>query len=212
MTATETSRAPTASRSSLDFGLVVAGLVLLVLGTTWLLDVSGAVDMPAAVVLPSLLTAVGLAVMVGSFQGDHPGLVTTGVLLAVATVFAALAPAEALRGGMGQRDVAVTSPSQLESDYTLAVGQLTLDLRDLELDGARQVDISVGTGKLVVLVPRHLQVSVDAAVTAGEVHILGRRDNGVALHHSYHSNDSEADDRLHLDIEMGAGSIEVRRR
>ena len=213
MTATDTRPTPaTRPRSGFDVGLVVAGIVLVILGTLWLIDATGLAQLPAAVVLPSLLTAVGLAVMAGSFQGHHPGLVTTGVLLAVATVFAALAPAEALRGGLGQRTISVDQPSDLANRYSLAVGELTLDLRHLDLNGHRRVELSVGTGTVVVRLPEQVDVSVDAAVAAGQVDLLGDRADGVAVERSAHSQgDENGHGSLQLDIEMGAGSIEVTR-
>ncbi|MDH3295638.1 MAG: hypothetical protein OER95_15070, partial [Acidimicrobiia bacterium] len=104
---------------------VVGGVVLVALGATWLLSLLDVIDLRAAFVLPAMLALVGLALTVASVRGNsHPGLIVLGTFLAVATCFAAVAPAESLRGGLGERVHVVTNAADLEARYELGLGDL----------------------------------------------------------------------------------------
>jgi predicted membrane protein len=201
-----------APRARLHFGQIVVGVVLVVLGVVWLLDVLGAIDLRAAVVLPALLAAVGVALMMGSLRGPHPGLVAAGVVLTVITLFAALTPAEALRGGIGQRRYLVTRAADLRSEYEVGIGDLTLDLSSLDLTSSRSVTVTVGAGDLKVIVPDGIALAVEASSGAGEIVVLDERSDGLSPDVSYRSPGyAEAVVQLELDLELGAGRIEVRR-
>jgi predicted membrane protein len=207
-----------AEAGGFHLGRIVGGLVLVVLGALWLADVTDVLTLRAAIVLPALLVVVGLALVAGSFQGSHPTLVTIGVLLAVATVFSALSPPEALRGGIGSRRYTVTDPTELRSRYQVGLGDLTLDLSDLTLDHDRAVDVDLGAGDLTVIVPAGLAVTVDARAGAGEIVLFGQREDGLSVErHDSHQGDGQAGGAAHhggeldLDLEVGAGRIEVRR-
>lgn len=191
---------------------ITAGAVLVLLGLAWLLSLTDLIDMRAAFVLPSLLALVGLALVVGSLRGSHPGLIVLGTFLTIATGFAAVAPAEALRGGLGERLYTVTTADQLDSKYELGLGDMELDLSELQLSESRTVLVTLGAGNLDLTVPEDVPVLVTAESGAGEIVIFGDKTDGVALEKTYRSPDYDnADTRLHIEIEVGAGSIEVER-
>ncbi|MGF1597113.1 MAG: hypothetical protein ACFCVK_09290 [Acidimicrobiales bacterium] len=212
----------------LDFGRLVAGLVLITLGTVWLLDVLDVARFRASVVLPALLTAVGVGLMIGSFRGPHPSLITVGILLAVATVFSALVPPEALRGGIGERTYVVDEVTELEPRYRVGLGDLTLDLSRLRLEDHRRVELSVGAGDLLVVVPPETVVTVDASLGAGEIVLFDETANGISVHRTFGPDDPgpagagpdgagpagagpDGAGSLELHVDGGAGRIEVRR-
>lgn len=199
-----------ARRSSDGFGQVAVGVLLLVLGSIWLADTVDLIRLRAAIVLPGLLAATGLAIMIASVRGPHPGLMTLGVFLTVATVFASLAPPEAIRGGIGQRRHHVESQTELDSRYELGLGDMTLDLGGLELIEDEQVSVTMGAGDLLVILPPDLAVDIEASAAAGELILLGDQVDGVSLEQSFRSDGlDEAPVRLELELEIGAGRIEV---
>ncbi len=199
--------APTRHR----FAAMTTGLVLIVLGSVWLLDALGVVEVRAAMILPLLLAVVGLALIIGSTSGPHPALITLGVFLAVATVFSAVTPPEAFRGGVGDRNNVISNVDDLEGRYELGMGDFTLDLSDLELRESRRVRVSVGLGSMVVDIPADIPVQIEAKVGAGDIDLLGERVDGVALDRTYTSSTyDQADRRLELELEVGAGQIEVK--
>ena len=189
---------------------VIAGAVLVALGTAWLLSAADIIVISAALVLPALLALLGLALVVASARGPHPGLVALGVLLSIATGFAAVAPPEALRGGFGERLHVVSTVDNLENRYELGIGDLRLDFSELELTDHRTVTVSLGAGNLDLVPPEGVPILVTAETGAGEIVLFGETTNGVALEQTYRSTDyNNADARLHIKVEVGAGSIEV---
>ena len=191
---------------------VTAGAVLVLLGTAWLISLTDLIEVRAAFVLPSLLALVGLALVVGSLRGSHPGLIVLGTFLTIATGFAAVAPAEALRGGLGERMYTVTTADQLESKYELGLGDMELDLSELQLSDSRTVKVMLGAGNLDLTIPDDVPVLITAESGAGEIILFGDKTDGVALEKTYRSPDYDnADTRMHIEIQVGAGSIEVNR-
>jgi hypothetical protein len=205
-TTTETSPAPTRT-----YGTVVVGTLLVVLGVLWLLNATGVLELRLAVVLPAALAAVGLALAVGSFTGPHPGLISFGVFLTIATLVVALAPV-GFRGGIGERNVRVTQQTELETRYEVALGKIDLDMGDLALTRSAEVRVAVGAGEILIILPDDVAVRVETSVGAGEIDLLGEHADGLSpsLTHTSPGFDS-ASVTLTIDVSVGAGKIEVRR-
>ena len=193
------------------FGAVVVGALFVVAGGLWLLDATGVIELRFALVLPSALAVIGIALIVGSFSGPHRGLVVAGVFLTIATLVVALVPA-GFSGGVGEREVRVAQQSDLETNYGLALGNLTLDLGNLDMTQSADVSVSVGAGEIRIILPAGIPVRIEASVGAGEIDLLGERADGLApgLTHTGEGYDS-AQVTLTLDVNVGAGKIEVRR-
>lgn len=202
---------PLLSQRRNRFGATLLGAMLLVLGGLWAFDVADAIDVRATVVLPAVLAVLGLGLIVGAANGPHSGLIVAGVFLSLAVVAAAAVPAP-FTGGMGDRRFVVTEQSQLRSAYQVGFGNLVLDLNEIQLSQTKSVSISVGAGELSVLLPDELPVRINATSGAGEINLLGQRTDGVAVSREYQSEGYGASDvRLNLDLNVGAGSIEVKR-
>jgi hypothetical protein len=193
-------------------GPILGGSILVILGGLWALDLAGALNLKAAVVLPSVLIVIGLALIVGAADGPHSGLIVTGMFLSVAVIVLAATPLSSWTGGVGERRYRVTDQAALEPRYAVGVGELVLDLRDLALVDSASVAVSVGAGDLTVLLPPSVAVDIEATSGAGEVALLGEKAEGLAVSRSYRSEGFDtADLGLSLDLDVGAGSIEVTR-
>jgi predicted membrane protein len=194
------------------YGSIVLGLVLVAAGFLWLLDALDVFELRAALVLPILLGLVGLALVVGSFDGPHSGLVVFGVFLTVAVVLAAVFPPNAFNGGIGERSYRITSQEELDPAYNVGVGALTLDLSDLTLTESTSIDVTVGAGEMLIRLPADIPVAIDASTGAGEVNLLGEQADGLSVSRDYQSPDFDtADVTLTLDLNVAAGEIEVTR-
>ena len=67
------------------------------------------------------------------------------------------------------------SVGAVDHDYELAIGNLSVDLRDVDFSGARRhVHAQVGIGQLNVTVPDGVRVVVDGHAGAGSVTAFGR--------------------------------------
>lgn len=211
-TETRTEAEVPAGRPARPYGSVVLGAILVVVGALWLLDVMDVVELRGEVVLPAILAVVGLALVVGSFDGPHSGLVVFGVFLTVAVVAVAATPEGAFRGGIGEREFQVGAQEELEDRYDVAAGDLTLDLSELDLTETATVDVTVGAGKMRVLLPDDVAVTIEAAVGAGKVDLLGETTEGLSVTRTYTTPGfSDAPPNLVLDLDVAAGEIEVTR-
>jgi len=190
---------------------IVGGVVLVSIGILWLLERTGAIDINVTAVLGLGTMVVGISLMLLARDGPHVGLIVFGTLLALVTLVTAAAPFEGFQGGVGDRDVALSSVDDIRTDYNLAMGTLTIDLRDIEdLGASTRLTASVGMGELMVLVPADVEIDIEAEVGAGEIEILGRVIDGVGIDDTYTSPGfAESDQRLSLDLQVFTGRLEV---
>ncbi len=193
-------------------GTAVLGILLMGLGVGWLLQRLDIIDLDATLFLPVLLAAIGVALIAGAWDGEHAGLVVFGVVIAIITGLAAVAPSGSFAGGVGERAYAPVAAVDLEAEYHLGLGQLDLDLTALENIGRREVAVRVGAGETRIVVPAGMAVSIDAQVGAGEVILFGQQWSGLDVHERYVSTDyATQPDALRLDVEVAAGKVEVTR-
>jgi hypothetical protein len=202
---------PALRARELPLGRLVLGGILLVGGMLWLLGSLDVIaDLSLTAILSVALIVVGLALVIGSRTGRHSGLITAGAIL---TVVLAIASTFNLRieGGAGERTFRPASVADLRDTYELGVGQLTVDLRDLELpQGTTEIEITLGIGQLVVRVPADTAVRVHGKAGAGQVAIFGREHDGfdVDTTESAAGYDT-ATSRLFLDVSVGLGQVDV---
>src|SRR5690606_33446285 len=126
------------------YGAIVLGSVLMAAGALSPLAALDVGEARAARAPPLLAGVVGPALVVGSFDGPHSGLVVFGVFVAVAVVLAAVFPPNAFAGGIGERNYRITTQEELEPAYNVGMGAITLDLTDLSLTESTSVDVTVG--------------------------------------------------------------------
>ncbi len=191
-------------------GRIAMGALLVVVGAVWMAERLDWIDIDAGMVLPLLVTAIGVVLLALSFEGEHPGLVTLGVILAVLTLLTAVAPTQGFRGGIGDRRYEPATMSDLDSPYRLGIGSMRLDLTDLRIEGTVEVEADVGLGELLIIVPDDVAVDVQARSGAGEVRLFGEQTDGIDVEDSFTSNGS-ARDVLVIDAGVFMGQVEVRR-
>ena len=196
-------------------GGMTLGTVLVAIGVVALLATIG-VDVPLQVVGPAILIVVGVGVLVSGIRGepDHGGLgfvIFLGIVLTLAS-FATAVWEVPLGGGVGDSSHTPTAVGQ--DDYRWGIGDLTVDLRDAELDtGTTELDVSVVMGQVEVIVPEDMAVDVDAQVGAGAADVLSHNVQGVAVDNDQRSSGyADADRRLDLTIRVGLGEAVVTTR
>lgn len=166
----------------------VFSLLALGLGLALALNSAGVWSVSVPVLAASGLGLVGLGLVASIWLGRAPGLVITGALLScILVISSAVAPwlerweqkqhnlfsmhkdGSQLGHVVGKQSYAPLRLSELQSNYSHGVGQLTVDLRQLDLQGeTREMHLSLGVGELKVLVPPHLPVKVYGRVGFGE--------------------------------------------
>lgn len=99
----------------------------------------------------------------------------------------------------------VVSPDQLRAEYTLDVGNITLDLSDLTLQARRRVTVATGAGDIRIIVPDADVAIVNAHAGFGGVDLYGNVQKGVDVD----MTTSGSAPLLTLDVSVDAGQIIV---
>ena len=190
---------------------IVTGVVLVLIGLLWLLQRVGAIDLTFTTVLAIATMVIGVALMVLASGGPHGGLIVFGTVLAIVTTLTAATPLQGFRGGVGERVVEVSDIADLEEDYNLAMGNLTIDLRDMSsLDTIDSFTANVGMGELRIRLPEGAAVSITASAGAGQLQILGRNADGLGVDQTFESEGFDDQDAgLIIDANVFLGRVEV---
>jgi hypothetical protein len=207
--------APVARRRSSD-GQVL-GAMLVIGGVAWLLGQTGLLELSATTVLSALLLVLGAGMVATPRSAGGGGLVIVGLLLTVALASATAVDVGLLQRGVGERSFRPAATSEITDPFQLGLGSLTVDLSDLEPDelAGQRVEVQVGVGEVVVVLPPAGEVPIDlvAEARAGEIDLFSQRtgDGGTNLRRTFTDPGPEGADRLELDLDVGLGSIQVVR-
>jgi phage shock protein PspC (stress-responsive transcriptional regulator) len=190
-------------------GPLTVSVALCFVGVVALLTSIDAISIDPEVAGAIALGILGAALVLSAWFGRARGLIFLAVPLAIGLGVVALIDTP-LEGGVGDRDYRPETLAQLESEYRLAIGSMTIDLRDVPIHtGTTDVDASVAVGELVVLVPRDVTVEVHSEVGAGQVDVFGEDDNGTSVERD---DVARAGPRvLQLDLRTGIGRTRVQR-
>ena len=193
-------------------GRATTGLVALLGGVLGIAAANGA-DISLEAALIACLGVCGAGLVVGAWTGRARGLIA----LAVPLVFA-LGAASAIdvpfEGGIGERRHRPDDLVELRDEYRLGVGELVLDLRDLDaadLRGSeREIEATVAVGSLQVILPPGASVTGEASAELGDVNVLGARSDGADAERQIAVAGPEGGPMFVLDLRVGLGEVVVR--
>jgi phage shock protein PspC (stress-responsive transcriptional regulator) len=207
--------APHPKRTGVLWFWPTIALIAVGLGILGIYDHSHHVVDGAYPALALAITAVML--LVGSVVGRPGGLILIGFLSAIA-----LAGNVAVGGKFGfdaqQIRESPDTAAQVQDDYHTTVGDIRLDLTEVSDPQAlagRQIDLHLRTGGIEVIVPRSLNVHVDAKLDiAGGITVPGN--DGGGFNHEVHTTlagvPATSTAPLELDIDAKLGQITVEYR
>jgi phage shock protein PspC (stress-responsive transcriptional regulator) len=182
-------------------------LIALAIGTLGIVDVAGVAVADAA--YPALAVGIaGLMLLVGSFYGRAGGLILVGLLATVP--MAALTVVSQWEGERSIRETPATA-DEVESSYDFGGGELTLDLTQVDdveaLDG-RQISVEGGAGRIELLVPEEMDVTVNGRIDGpGAITLFGEQRGGIeTTSRGVHDGGVEAPS-LTIDADLGIGEI-----
>jgi phage shock protein PspC (stress-responsive transcriptional regulator) len=143
--------------------------------------------------------------------GRAIAIAVVSLVLAVviaAAVFAAVLPVHLSRG-IGDQTYTVLNASSLEESYTLGIGDLRLDLSELQLPvGETHVRTRVDIGRVTIIVPPDAAVQARGEAEFGEVILLGDKTDGRDADGEVRQT---GDRVLVVDSRVGAGQVVVTR-
>jgi phage shock protein PspC (stress-responsive transcriptional regulator) len=194
-------------------GAVTTSLLLVLVGGAWVLDASGTIDLDLGVLSALALTLVGAALVASAWYGRARGLIALGIPLVLVVGLFGLVDVP-LRGGIGDPTYHPSTIGAVDREYELAIGNLSVDLRDVDFSGVRRhVRAQLGVGQLNVTVPAGVRVVLDAHAGVGGVTVFGR-----SAHHCCPTDvhriarGTAGGGTLYLDADVGAGHVDVTRR
>jgi phage shock protein PspC (stress-responsive transcriptional regulator) len=175
------------------------------------LGVGIAAALGGGVVIASLAVASGLVLVATAFVGGTRWLIVPALALVLPLGVVAAADLD-LDGGVGQRDYRPATMSELRDHYEVGIGDLDVNLTDLDLPAGRTaLDIDVGLGEAVVWVPAEACVTSDVEIGVGAADIFDRDNDGVDVSFASAATPPAGRPVLHIDADIGAGVLEVVR-
>jgi phage shock protein PspC (stress-responsive transcriptional regulator) len=182
----------------------VCALSVLALGAAW----AGATGHGAAVAAG--VVGIGVLLVVAAFTGGARWLIVPAV--AVAVPLGMVTAADVSFGdGVGEREYRPTTVASIPAaGYELGIGQLVVDLRDLDWQPGMvlELDTDLGIGQAVVGVPSDVCVTHDVLTRAGTMRVAGTEQDGVDVR-SVGNVGAEATPRLELTGEVDLGEMVV---
>ena len=186
------------------------GLGILILSFAVALGAAIAAAAGGGTIVAIALILAGLVIAAGAFVRPVRWLILPAVLMALSTGSVAAADIS-LDGGVGERHYRPASMADLHDRYELGMGELDIDLRDLELPpGDTPLEIDLGIGDVQITVPTDVCVASRADIGVGEANILGRTNGGVDVSFEEHPEAPPTASRLVLDADIGVGALQVR--
>jgi phage shock protein PspC (stress-responsive transcriptional regulator) len=189
-------------------GTLLLLLLVAALGAATGIGVIAAVGGGTAVAILAVVAGLGL-VAAGLLGG--PRWLLLPVIVLVLPLAVVSAAGIDLHGGVGHREYRPVSVAELHPEYRLGVGDLNLDLRNLELPpGTTNVRLSVGVGDAKVRIPKGVCVTTDAAIGVGATDLPDDADHGFDVSVASAAV-PRADRQIHVDADLGVGYLQVDR-
>lgn len=173
-------------------------------------------DVTAGVYPAVALAITGAMLLVGSFYGRPGGLILLGV---ISTVSLSAATVLGTFDFHGQNlEEAPKTAAEVQSSYEISMGRIELDLSDVtdpEALAGRVIEMDLNAGEIRVIVPRELNVRIDAEMGfAGGIKVPGYDGGGIEdeIHKTVAGRPTTTTAPLELDLEVRVGQITVEHR
>jgi phage shock protein PspC (stress-responsive transcriptional regulator) len=190
--------------------IAIAALVAFVVAGA-AIGVGIAAALGGGVVIASLAVVTGLVLIATAFFGGVRWLIIPALALVLPLGVVAAADID-FDGGVGDRYYRPASVNDLRDSYELGIGELDLDLREVDLPAGRtDVVLDVGMGEAVVWVPDDACVTSDVAIGVGAADVFDRDQSGVDLEVEDSATARAGQSEVHINADIGIGAIEVVR-
>ena len=187
--------------------ITIASIFIAIGGMAFAEQLNSGFDPTARHYLGVTMAIVGIGLLVGAFFGRARWLIVVGVLLIPTMLVAAVADLT-IGGGIGERRFAPTTASAVPAEYRLAIGDMTVDLSGLDLNGSTvEFDARIGIGQLLVIVPEGMALDITARTGIGEVNLLGRKRGGIGVANSVSAPGDAG--TIRMDLRGNIGEVRV---
>jgi len=202
---------PAPRRRKSRIGLLTAGVGLI---TAAILSSVMGGWITAQHIVGIVLAILGAGMVIGSFRRGGRGLIGLAIPLSAIGLAMTLVFPSGVHGGVGDIRATPTSLSDVQPSYERGAGSIDLDLTELPASGSVDTRVHLGLGDAKVIVPEGANVDVKCEAGLGDMKCLGRdqsgTDNSAQIENDLGSDGSAGLD-VHLTVDVGTGSVEVRR-
>ena len=132
-------------------------------------------------VIALVIVGVGALLAVSAFRGGARWLIVPAVVLALPLGAVAAADIR-FADGVGEREYRPATVASIPDEgYELGIGRLEIDLRELDWERERVVDLDtdLGLGQTVIAVPESVCVDGEVDAKAGHVKVAGTSSDGI---------------------------------
>lgn len=164
-------------------GRLTMATLLVVVSAMSLFELAGTTHFQPLAYAAAAMVVVAGGLLVGAVVGRARWLFAIGLMLLPLLVFTSLLPSvdNWSVGTSTNRPLAV---GDVSSSYSLGIGELTIDLRELnasELAAVGRIEAAVLLGELTVLLPARVGAVVETSVGMGAVEIFGKEPIGSGI-------------------------------
>jgi phage shock protein PspC (stress-responsive transcriptional regulator) len=204
---------PQQRRRKSRVGLVTVGLALIAMaGMGIAMSEGGWIN--AQHMVGVAMAILGLGMVVGSFVRGGRGLIGLAVPLSVVGIgLTAVSPSG--WHGVGDIDITPTKISQVRPQYNTSAGSVDIDLTQLPEAGRVRSNIDVDLGDVRVVVPQNADVFLRCHTDVGEINCFDLVKDGINDRDDSrivdYGDDGPGGLEVRMNIEVGAGSLEVTR-
>ena len=160
-----------------------------------------------------LLGVIGLGLVGGAFVRGGRGLIGLAVPLSVIGIGMTVISTDGWHG-VGDITERPTAISEVQDTYQRSAGTINLDLTALPNEGKVDTKIKLDVGDAIVTLPKNADVELKCHIDVGDGDCLGHPMDGTGLDYKVKNNfgeDGEGGLQIELDVDAGAGHVEVRR-
>jgi phage shock protein PspC (stress-responsive transcriptional regulator) len=184
-------------------------LLLIVVAALGFVAVAFGAALGGGAVIAGLVIALGGALVISSFLGGRRWLVLPALVIAIPLGFVAAAGLD-VNGGVGERDYQPTTVAELKDGYQLGIGEMRLDLTQVDLPpGRTPLDLDMGIGSVRLVVPDDVCVATDVRVGAGYTRVLDRDSGGLDVDWRQSPVEDAGVKRLVIHGDVGIGELQV---
>lgn len=172
---------PAKPRESSILGRLTIGIILLALGVLAVLDNIQTVPIEAAPrhYMALAVTVLGISLLVSSIAGRARWLILLGVILIPTLMFSPLFEVD-WSPARFNRSYSPDVFSEVDSAYSIDIGTLEIDLRDLPWNGEEiPIDADADVGAIDIFIPEGVGIVGRANADIGEVSTIGRSSGGI---------------------------------
>lgn len=191
--------------------LVALALALLGHGVVALVESTGVPTSPVAY-SAVVLAALGVTLVAATRVGRPPLMVAATVIAALSMALSMI-PAGPGPGpsGVGEVNQSFTTAAELPAEVSVRLGEVTLDLGDMDLTADAGTTVQVGAGTATVILPDDVNSEVTWTVKAGEYRSAGQERSGIDLSGRDSFTPVAGGPTLRVDVSVEVGSLEVIR-